>query len=338
MPPEWGPHRSVWLAWPSDRGLWQDALDPAQDEFTAFCEAIADPDPVTGAARGERLQVLVSTPEAGAAATRALAGLGAIFHEIPYGDVWLRDTGPIFLNAGAGPERAAVRFGFNGWGGKYVLPHDAEVGRRIAEASGLRQLEAADFVLEGGSVEVDGAGLCLTTKQCLMNPNRNPGLSRSDVEARLRSALGVGLVLWLEEGLRNDHTDGHVDTLARFTAAGEALCMSAAVRDPNEAVLGRIERDLRSMTAFDGRPLVVRILPSPGAVPDARGEPMPASYVNYYVGNRTVVVPTYGVLGDGRAVDLIAERFPGRRTVGLSARAILAGGGAFHCISQQQPL
>jgi agmatine deiminase len=195
-----------------------------------------------------------------------------------------------------------------------------------------------DWVLEGGSVEVDGQGTVLTTRQCLLNPNRNPGLDQADLEKSLREGLGAEKVLWLEEGLIHDHTDGHIDTLARFVAPGVVVCMEAHdVNDPNAATLDRLAADLAGFTDARGRRLRVVRIPSPGVVRDEGGELLPASFVNFYIGNRSVVVPTYGTPYDEAALAELAPLFPGRRILGRSARAILSGGGAFHCITQQQP-
>ncbi len=336
QPAEWARHEACWLAWPSHEELWLDALAPVQDAFVAFARAIADPDPATGAPRGERLEVLVPTPEREAEARARLEGLPATLRRLPFGDIWMRDIAPVFTTSSTG-EVAAVSFGFNGWGGKYVLPGDAEVSGRVAALAGTRTFREP-WVLEGGSVEPDGEGTLLTTRQCLLNPNRNPGLDEREIERRLREALGAETVLWLGDGLLNDHTDGHVDTIARFVAPGVVVCMEPSrAGDPNAAALGTILRDLASMRDARGRRLEVVTVPSPGLVADGEGEPMPASYVNFYVANTTVTVPVYGVPQDGRAVEAVGRLFPGRRAVGVPARQLLEGGGAFHCVSQQQP-
>ncbi len=336
QPAEWDRHEAVWLAWPSHGDLWGDALGSVRSAFTAFASAIADVDAATGRPRGERLEVLVPDAANEALAKSALAGLGARFHRIPFGDIWLRDTAPVFL-AGEAGARASVSFAFNGWGGKYVLPHDDGVSSRIAEAAGLPAFRFP-WVLEGGSVEVDGEGTCLTTRQCLLNPNRNPGMTQEAIEAGLRDALGVTTVLWLGDGLVNDHTDGHVDTLARFVAPGRVVCMRADGNgDPNRDALLRVARDLASFRDAAGRELEVVEIPSPGLVLDPRGEVMPASYVNFYIANTTVVVPAYGVPNDEAARAGVAKLFPGRRALSVPARELLEGGGAFHCITQQVP-
>jgi agmatine deiminase len=330
QPAEWAPHDACWLAWPWDASLWEDNLLPAQEEFTALCRAIQS-------GGGERLEVLVPDAHHHEIAAKALAGLNVKFHHIPVGDIWLRDTAPIFVHE---PEHKTVHahvFAFNGWGAKYFLKHDDHVGARVAEASAL-QLSRFPLVLEGGSVEVDGEGTCLTTKQCLLNRNRNPNLSQQVIESALGSALGIEKILWLGDGLINDHTDGHIDTIARFVGPATVVCMHASgTDDPNAEILARIEADLASFTDARGRKLQVHTIPSPGRIENDEGEVVPASYVNFYIGNKSVVVPTYGVAHDAAAVAAIAKLFPNHRTIGLSARSILSGGGAFHCITQQQP-
>lgn len=335
MPAEWQPHRAVWTAWPAAADLWEDSLRPAQEEFTALCRAIA----WSGDARrpSEMLEILVTDNQALHDASAALAGLPVRFHQIAYGDIWLRDTAPIFSTDLAG-EVAAVCFRFNGWGEKYLFPADLALSRNVRQAAGLHSFDVP-LVFEGGAIEVDGQGTAITTTQCMLNPNRNPSLSRAEIESQLGDALGIDKLLWLGDGLLGDHTDGHVDTLVRFAGQGRVLCMEARDEgDPNRDALCAIVEDLNGMRDAAGRSLEVITLPSPGCIEDEEGEPMPASYVNYYISNQTVVVPTYGSRYDEEAVAIIAGCFPGRRTVGSPARAILSGGGAFHCITQQEPV
>jgi agmatine deiminase len=331
QPAEWDRHSACWLAWPSHGHLWQENLAPAQAEFAALCLAIAEEG-------GEAIELLVQDDAAEGQARAALRPIldKVRFHRMPVGDIWVRDTAPIFVKDTAGALGAAC-FQFNGWGGKYVLPNDDQVADRVATLSGLPRYDHT-WILEGGSVEVDGEGTVLTTRQCLLNPNRNPGMDQAAIEAALRKGLGAEKVLWLDEGLINDHTDGHIDTLARFVAPGVVVCMQAQdANDPNAATLDRLAADLAAMTDARGRQLKVVRIPSPGLLENEDGDLMPASYVNFYIGNRTVVVPTYGLPNDEAAVAALVPLFPGRRVVGRSARAILSGGGAFHCITQQQP-
>ena len=331
QPAEWDRHSACWMAWPSHGHLWGENLGPAQAEVAALGVAIAE-------AGGEALDLLVQDDVAEAEARAGLAPvLGRVrFHRVPVGDIWLRDTAPIFVKDRAGALQAAC-FRFNGWGGKYVLEEDDQVAGRVAALSRAPRL-AHDWILEGGSVEGDGEGTLLTTRQCLLHPNRNPRMTQADIEAALREDLGAEKVLWLDEGLLNDHTDGHIDTLARFVAPGVVVCMATSdAGDPNAATLDRLAADLASLTDARGRKLEVVRIPSPGVVLDEAGEVLPASYVNFYIGNSSVVVPTYGTPQDGAAVAALGRLFPRHRVVGRSARAILSGGGAFHCITQQQP-
>ena len=324
MPAEWAPHDAVWTAWPHDEEQWAEGLAAPKQQLAAMSAAIAD------GGRGERVELLVrnSDDEAEARACLRAAAAHVRFHHLAYGDTWLRDTGPIFLRGER--EIVAARFRFDGWGGKYLMDGDAEVSAHVARIAHTPSF-AFDFVLEGGAVEVDGAGLLMTTKQCLLGGARNPGLDQRALDARLRYALGAARVIWLDRGLANDHTDGHIDTLARFVAPGVVAAMEPAAGDPNADALRGILDDLRA-THID-----VVTVPSPGAVHDASGMLMPASYMNFYIGNTTVVVPTYDAKADDRAVAAIAALFPQRRTIGLPCKAVVVGGGGFHCCTQQQP-
>jgi agmatine deiminase len=328
QPAEWEAHSACWLAFPSDRSLWLESLEAAQTEFVALARVIG---------QSETLKILVANPMTAVVARQALGDLGAKFYLIPYGDIWMRDIAPIFLVKPQESLLATVSFAWNGWGHKYLLEHDDQVAIAISKSV---ELPAFSFpwVLEGGAVEVDGEGTCLTTKQCLLNTNRNPTLNQTEIELGLQQALGVKKVLWIDEGLLNDHTDGHIDTIARFIAPGVVMCMrSQTSDDPNYEVLKNISTQLSGFTDAQGRNLAVIEIPSPGLVADDDGEIMPASYLNFYISNQHVIVPTYGSEFDDQAVNAIALHFPTRQTVGLPAKTILLGGGAFHCITQQQP-
>ena len=328
VPAEWSPHRAMWVGWPSHGELWEENLEPAQAEVEALVRALAGPG-------RERVRLLVGKAEALEDARARFAGLGSVeVVDGRFGDIWLRDTGPIF---GEG-SRTAAAFRFNGWGGKYELEPDDTVAGQIGEASGT-PLERHDFILEGGALDHDGQGTILTTRQCLLNPNRNPDWTGAEAEAALSAALGARKVLWLGEGLLNDHTDGHVDNLARFVAPGVVACPVAWGRgDPNDDVYGEVARTLSAMTDAEGRPIRVLPLPSPGFVGDEDGKPIPASHMNFLIANGAVIVPTYG---DARAADLVCQGlktvFPDREIIPLPSLAILSGGGSFHCISQQEP-
>jgi agmatine deiminase len=321
QPAEWAPHDSVWIGFPSHADLWEDDLAPAQAEVIAFAEA------VHAGGAGETVRLVAASGQAAAEAAR-LASPGIEIVIAPFGDIWLRDTGPIVVADGRARETRS--FIFNGWGGKYRLEGDDDLAARLAQGAGFAN-RACHYVLEGGAIDVDGTGLAVTTEQCLLNRNRNPDLSRAEVEARLRGDVGLDRVLWLGDGLLNDHTDGHVDNLARFVGEGRlAIPEPAGADDPNAAVY--LDAQARAR-AFG---LEVVPLPSPGRV-KRDGEIIPASYMNFYIGNAAVVVPLYGAANDQAAVAAIQALFPTRKVVGHRADHILTGGGSFHCISQQVP-
>ncbi len=322
QPPEWAQHSSVWIGFPSAANLWLDDLKGAQAEVAAFARA------VHAGSKGERVDLVCANAEA-ADAARALAGDCANIIEAPFFDIWLRDTGPIMVCEGDG--LVALDYRGNGWGGKYPSPLDDDLAAVLCDAAGLQRV-SHDWVLEGGAIDTDGAGLLVTTEQCLLNPNRNPGLSRAEIEQRLCADLGLKQILWLGEGLVNDHTDGHVDNLARFVAPGVlALPTARGGDDPNAQIFA----DAKARALAFGVKVVE--IPSVGLFTDEDGEAIPASHMNFYIGNKVVVVPTYGTPSDVEAVEAIAALFPGRETIGLRANHILTGGGSFHCISQQVP-
>jgi agmatine deiminase len=267
--------------------------------------------------------------EANEARARALVSSKVTLERRVYGDVWLRDTGPLVVREADG-TRTARRFGFNGWGEKYLMPGDQEIGAELARDAGLA-VTSTPMILEGGAVDGDGTGLVATTEQCLLNPNRNPHLSREQIEAELAARLGFTRVLWLGDGLINDHTDGHVDNLARFVAPNRLVVPEATGKDdPNAAIYA----DAAARAAAAGVE-VVRI-PSPGLL-TRDGIVEPASYVNFAITTHLVVVPTFGSPHDADGVAAIAALFPDRDTIGLPGEAVLAGGGGFHCASQQMP-
>jgi agmatine deiminase len=327
VPAEWAPHRAMWVGFPSHAELWEDDLAAAQGEVADLARALAGP----GA---ERVRLLVHGDEAEAAARALLDGASVEIVRGQFGDIWLRDTGPIF--ARDGDADMALGFRFNGWGGKYVLDHDDTVAGQLAAAAGV-PLTGHDFVLEGGAVDHDGFGTVLTTRQCVLNPNRNRGWDQATAEAALTDALGAKKVLWLGDGLVNDHTDGHVDNLARFVAPGVVACPMATGRsDPNATAYDEAAKLLHAFRDARGSALQVLRIPSPGRVDNEAGRPVPASHMNFVIANQAVVAPTYGQAGQAYMLEALKALFPERAVIGLPSSALLTGGGSFHCITQQE--
>ena len=328
IPAEWAPHRAMWVGWPSHGELWKEAFEQAKDEVEALVRALAGPG-------REQVKLMVSSDEALPEAQARLAGVENVT-VVParFGDIWLRDTGPIF---GEHSETANA-FAFNGWGGEFVYEHDTEVADQIAQAAGVTPVRH-DFILEGGALDHDGRGTILTTGQCLLNKNRNAGWTAAAAEATLGEALGATRVVWLGDGLLNDHTDGHVDNLARFVAPGVvAVPMAFGHNDPNADAYDAAAAVVRASTDAAGNPLKVLLIPSPGLVVDEDERPIPASHMNFLIANGAVVVPTYGNDMAARlACEALATVFPDREIIPLPSNAILTGGGSFHCISQQEP-
>jgi agmatine deiminase len=320
FPPEWHPQAWLWIGFPHDPAEWPGVLERTQEQIAAFANAVAE--------SGQEVRLLVRDA-ANEARARSLVSAAVRLERRVYGDIWLRDTGPLIVADTHGCREARL-FGFNGWGGKYLMHGDQTIGSNLAAGSGIGT-QRAEWILEGGAIDGDGTGLAVTTEQCLLNPNRNPELSRREIEERLAADLGLERILWLGNGLLNDHTDGHVDNLARFVAPGRlALPVATCPDDPNAAVYAD--------AAARAREFGVQLaeVPSPGRV-EHSGIVQPASFMNFVVTSALVVVPVFGTRHDEAGVEAIAALFPGRQTVGLRADAVLAGGGGFHCASQQMP-
>lgn len=330
IPHEFAPQDMIFTCWPADVDLWEDNLEPAQAEFGAFLNLLAGEGET-----GQALTVIAATEQAEVSARYCLGDKAEIVRA-PYGDVWARDTGPVFRFRDGKAE--AVRFRFNGWGGKYELPGDDSIGRVIAAAAQAPE-QAIDFICEGGALEFDGAGGVLTTRQCLLNPNRNPGATEAQAEAVLKSALSVDTVYWIEDGLHFDHTDGHVDNIARFLAPGVVACQSASgADDPQADVLADIAGQLRAMKTPDGTPFRVVEIPSPGRIESEDGEPMPASHMNWVIAQNRLVMPVYDDIHGKAAARALQDALPDKTILTSPARSILSGGGAFHCVTCNLPL
>lgn len=336
MPAEWSSHQATWISWPHNTETWPDCLAEVE---RVMADAVAALSP------GELVRINVRDADHGYHVQRLLAGRVApdriALHRIPSNDAWCRDHGAIFVTrpAEAGDPLMALDFEYNAWGGKYP-PYDLDnaIPARMAETLGVPRLPV-DMVLEGGSIEVNGAGMLLTTEQCLLNPNRNPGLDRDGIEERLRRLLGVTRIAWLGDGIVGDDTDGHIDDLTRFVA--EDAVVTVVEQDPADANYAALQDNLerlRALTLPDGRALRVTELPMPPPLVDPERDRLPASYANFYIGNRVVLMPTFNCPADEEAAAVLARCFPGRRIVGLDSRQLVVGLGSFHCLTQQVPV
>ncbi|NYT01994.1 MAG: peptidyl-arginine deiminase [Methanosarcinales archaeon] len=331
MPAEWEPHEAIWLSWPYDLDSFP-AIDRVEQSYLSIIEAIS---------RSELVNLLVRD---GLMRDRVLAMLQdrkvsldqVRFHLADYADVWFRDYGPTFVVNRREGRLAMVSWIFNAWGEKYrELIGDSKIPAVINRDLQLPMFHPG-IILEGGSIEVNGRGTLLTTEQCLLNPNRNPHLSREQIEEYLREYLGVSHIIWLKDGIAGDDTDGHVDDIARFVNPTTVLCAWEEDReDENYQPLEENYRILKESRDQDGNPLQVIRLPMPGRVGGKRR--LPASYANFYIGNRAVLVPVFGHRHDSLAQKIIQEAFPERRVVGIAAEDLVHGLGTVHCISQQQP-
>ena len=347
MPAEYERHSGCWMLWPERTDNWRDGAKPAQAAFAAVAAAIADGEPVT---------VGVSAAQFQNARARLDPRVRVV--EISSNDAWIRDCGPTFVIDAKG-RRRGVDWTFNAWGGLqgglyFPWDRDDEVAQKVLEIEGADRYRTP-FVLEGGAIHVDGQGTCLTTEECLLNPNRNGALSRADVESMLQRYLGVKTVIWLGRGVHLDETGGHVDELACFTGPAQvALTWTEDREDPQYAISRDALERLRHAHDARGRPLTVHKIHQPGPLhmtaaeaagidlragsrPRRAGDRLPASYVNFYIANKCVVMPLYDKRWDGAALRTLKRLFPTRRVVGVPTREVLLGGGNIHCITQQVP-
>lgn len=338
MPPEWSPQEAVWLSWPvDDPRHWGGAKrDLIWAKFAEIAAAISRHEPVRINAPGSDHAAIA------AACNRAKAVPERVqLFDHPHNDVWCRDHGPIFVKHRESGETAVTNWGFNAWGSKFP-PWDLDdaIPGKIAAALGKRVFDGG-MILEGGGIEINGAGQLLTTEAVLLNPNRNPHLSREEIEQKLRDGLGVSDILWLKQGIEGDDTDGHIDDLARFTNETTLLaCVEKDPASPNRQVLADNLANLRSFLGPNGRAFDVVEIPLPEAceVPGWRLPVLPASYVNFLIVNGGVLVPTFRqAKNDDRALGIIREMFPDREITGIDCLDLVEEGGTLHCISQQQP-
>lgn len=334
MPAEWEPHEATWISWPQPGcNSFPGSYDRVVPTFVRMAEALAE---------SETLRINVRDTEQEKTVRNLLRGAPPErleFFSIPTNEPWCRDHGPIFVRRKSSPKLAVLDFEFNAWGWKLSpFEEDDEVPAKVAEKLGLPVFDYSGFVLEGGSIDVNGAGTVLTTESCLLNPNRNSKLDRHEIEKKLQETLGVRQVLWLGDGIEGDDTDGHVDDLTRFVARSVVVTATEEdENDPNfEPLRMNLER-LREMQLPDGEPLHVLTLPMPRRIV-REGIRLPASYANFYIANEAVLLPFYGEGNDAWAESVLREAFPTRKIVGIDCRELIWGLGAFHCLTQQQPV
>ncbi len=320
-PAEWEPHERTLMSWPCRLELWGETIEQARADYAAVANAIAAFEPVT----------MIANPGEDPARARAACGEGVEIVELPLDDSWLRDCGPIYVYGDDG-RRVAVHFGFNAWGEKFPpWDRDAAVGGLIAEQLG-DEVRSAPIILEGGSILTDGTGTLLTTEQCLLNPNRNPSLSREEIEQALRESLGVERIVWLGLGLVEDRdTDGHVDLIASFVAPGEVLLQTVGPDNPN------YENCQENSARLRDAGIDVVELPFL-AYETVAGETIAASYLNFYLCNDAVIVPVTGARTDAEALSVIDRAYPEREVVPVPGAILAYGGGGPHCITQQVPI
>ncbi|MEI6349596.1 MAG: agmatine deiminase family protein [Verrucomicrobiota bacterium] len=334
MPAEWEPHAATWLSWPNRDGIsFPGSASSIPPVFAKLVDALAD---------SERVCINVSGPDQEKEVrevlrkSRARTAHVSFFH-IPTNEPWCRDHGPTFLTKAGDPKPAIVDWDYNAWGWKYP-PFDLD-GVVPTEIGKLLNLDVfyPGMVLEGGSIDVNGSGSLLTTKSCLLNPNRNPDLTQKEIEQKLRDYLGVTNILWLGDGIVGDDSDGHVNSLARFVnRTAVVTCVEDEKDDPNYEALHENLAKLREMDAEDDKPLEIHALPMPGKLV-RDGKRLPASYANFYIANKVVLMPTFGDSADGWATSVLQTVFPTRKVVGIDCRELIWGLGGFHCLTQQQP-
>jgi agmatine deiminase len=336
MPAEWHPHRSTWLTWPKDPETWPGRVTQVEDIYLEMISALTP---------YETVDLLIDDQETEESIRRRCRFPGAAniqFHHIQTVDSWIRDYGPNFL-LGPNGEGAFNDWIFNAWGNKYeALKQDDDIPRQLERTLQLPRFSPG-IVMEGGSIEVNGTGCVLTTEQCLLNPNRNPQLDRSEIEQYLKDYLGVTKVLWLGEGIVGDDTDGHIDDIARFVAPNVIVCaLEDDTHDANYEILQDNLARLKSMTDANGRSFEIVTLPMPGVVGGTSTstrdlDRLPASYANFYIANNVVLLPVFGHANDNRAVETLQRVFPNLRVIPINCEPLVWGMGTIHCITQQQP-
>lgn len=335
MPPEWARHRGTWLSWPHHEASWPGRFEPVPAIFAKLVGHLVGGEEVHLNVGDEALEMAAR----GALAVATVPLDRVFFHRHPTNDAWCRDHGPVFVTreSDGARQQLILDWGYNAWGGKYP-PFDLDdaIPTRIGQELGI-PVESPGIVLEGGSIDVNGAGTLLTTEQCLLNPNRNPHLGRAEIERHLRDYLGVTNILWLGQGIEGDDTDGHVDDLTRFVDPGTVVTvLEDDPGDPNHGPLRENLARLRTMKDQDGRPLRVATLPMPPPGYE-QGQRLPMSYANFYVANEVVLLPAYDTRLDEVARETLQALFPTRKVIPIPCRDLVWGLGAIHCVTQQWP-
>jgi len=334
MPAEWEPHEATWISWPQPEcNSFPDSYERVIPTFVKMVEALAESEIVRINVSGKEQEKSVRQ------LLRACPPERLEFFPIPTDEPWCRDHGPIFVKRDKSPQLAVLNFGFNAWGYK-LSPFDEDnaVPPAVAKALGLPVFHFEHFVLEGGSIDTNGQGALLTTESCLLHPNRNPTLDRASIEKKLCDKLGVSQILWLGDGIEGDDTDGHVDDITRFVSRDTVVTVVEPLHgDPNHVPLAENLERLKEMRLSDGTPLNVLEMPMPPRI-DREGMRLPASHANFYIANESVLMPAFGGESDAVAADLLAGLFPSRMIRPIDCRELIWGLGAFHCLTQQQPV
>lgn len=336
LPAEWEPQEAVWLSWPTNRETWPQCWDNIQRKFAeialvlsryqlVYVNLVTDLQPA--------IEQVLRQVEIELGFSRGVIQ----FFDHPVNDVWVRDHGPIYLKEEEGGSIATSNWSFNGWGKKHPFELDNQIPLRIAHAFGLQSFDQP-WVLEGGAIETNGVGDLLVTSNCLLNPNRNPGTSVEQIEASLQASLGIHKVHWLDGCIEGDDTDGHIDNLVRFFKPDGVLVASTEdIGNPNYKTLANLEQQCRELRLADGRSIEVRRLP----LPEERyceGRSLPLNYLNFFIGNGFVLMPTFGQnTWDARALEILSSAFPDRELVSIDCRELILEGGALHCLTQQVP-
>lgn len=338
--PEWAPHRATWISWPHNKESWPGKFEPVPEIFAKLVRALLPHEEVHVCANSyemedELVDIVFNSEEVSKFFTQL------VVHQFPTNDAWCRDHGPCYVakpSENGKSEKAIVNWGYNAWGGKYP-PFDLDnvIAKKIADRFSLPVFDP-DMILEGGSIDTNGEGCLLTTRSCLLNPNRNPNLNQGQIEARLKAYLGVEKILWLDEGIVGDDTDGHIDDITRFVSSNTIVtAVEENPEDENYEILQKNLKALQTFTDVNGKPFEIHTIPMPPKI-EFEGERLPASYANFYIANNVVVAPTFRHENDEKALKTLQSLFPDREVIGIDSVDLVLGLGSFHCITHEEPM